>query len=75
MSGNIPFGVTEDQMQQFFNEQMITTGLNQAEGNPIIAVQINLDKNFAFLEVGCQHDITAANWLFKVLELVTFFMS
>jgi hypothetical protein len=25
--------------------------LAQAEGNPVIAVQINLDKNFAFLEV------------------------
>lgn len=50
--GNIPFGATEQQMMDFFNEQMALTGLNQAEGNPIIAVQINLDKNFAFLEVG-----------------------
>lgn len=35
----------------FFNHQMRITGLAQAEGNPVIAVQINLDKNFAFLEV------------------------
>lgn len=49
--GNIPFGATEQQMQDFFNEQMKVTGLAQTEGNPIIAVQINLDKNFAFLEV------------------------
>jgi len=50
--GNIPFGVTEEQMMSFFNEQMTVTGLTQAEGQAIIAVQINLDKNFAFLEVG-----------------------
>lgn len=35
----------------FFNHQMKMTGLAQAEGSPVIAVQINLDKNFAFLEV------------------------
>jgi hypothetical protein len=38
-------------MMDFFNHQMKITGLAQAEGNPVIAVQINLDKNFAFLEV------------------------
>ena len=38
-------------MMDFFNHQMKMTGLAQAEGNPVIAVQINLDKNFAFLEV------------------------
>jgi len=36
---------------EFFNQQMQLTGLSQTEGNPVIAVQINLDKNFAFLEV------------------------
>ncbi len=35
----------------FFNQQMGLTGLTQSEGLPVIAVQINLDKNFAFLEV------------------------
>ena len=35
----------------FFNHQMRMTGLAQADGNPVIAVHINLDKNFAFLEV------------------------
>ena len=47
--GNIPFGVTEDGMMEFFNNQMKITGLAQAPGDPILAVQINLDKNFAFL--------------------------
>jgi splicing factor U2AF subunit len=38
-------------MMEFFNQQMQLTGLSQTEGSPVIAVQINLDKNFAFLEV------------------------
>jgi splicing factor U2AF 65 kDa subunit len=38
-------------MMDFFNQQMGLTGLTQSEGLPVIAVQINLDKNFAFLEV------------------------
>ena len=39
-------------MMDFFNTQMKMAGLAQAEGNPVIACQVNLDKNFAFLEVG-----------------------
>lgn len=57
MLGNIPFGASEQQMMDFFNEQMTVTGLTQAEGNPIIAVQINLDKNFAFLEVSRMYSL------------------
>jgi splicing factor U2AF subunit len=38
-------------MMEFFNQQMQLTGLAQGDGQPVIAVQINLDKNFAFLEV------------------------
>lgn len=39
-------------MMDFFNTQMRLGGLIQAPGNPVLAVQINQDKNFAFLEVG-----------------------
>jgi splicing factor U2AF subunit len=54
--GNIPFGVSdvraaEEEMMDFFNQQMHLSGLSQAPGHPILACQINLDKNFAFLEV------------------------
>lgn len=38
-------------MMDFFNQQMHLSGLSQAPGQPILACQINLDKNFAFLEV------------------------
>ncbi|OAF66982.1 U2 snRNP auxiliary factor large subunit [Intoshia linei] len=48
--GNIPFGVSESAMMDFFNNQMETAKLAQADGCPIIACQVNLDKNFAFLE-------------------------
>jgi len=48
--GNIPFGFTEQEMIDFFNQQMHLHGLAQAEGNPILACQVNRDKNFAFLE-------------------------
>lgn len=49
--GNIPFGCSEEEMMDFFNARMHVMGLSQAAGNPVLACQINLDKNFAFLEV------------------------
>lgn len=58
--GNIPFGVSETVMMDFFNQQMHLTGLAQSEGQPVIAVQINLDKNFAFLEFRSIDETTAA---------------
>ena len=38
-------------MVQFFNEKMKSSNLCCAPGNPVLAVQINVDKNFAFIEV------------------------
>lgn len=58
--GNIPFGVTEESMMDFFNHQMKITGLAQADGSPVIAVHINLDKNFAFLELRSVDETTQA---------------
>lgn len=58
--GNIPFGVTEEMMMDFFNTQMKLAGLAQAEGNPVIACQVNLDKNFAFLEFRSVDETTQA---------------
>lgn len=48
---NMKMVLFQEAMMDFFNHQMKMTGLAQAEGSPVIAVQINLDKNFAFLEV------------------------
>lgn len=49
--GNIPFGCSEEEMIDYFNQQMHICGFAQGPGNPVLACQINLDKNFAFLEV------------------------
>lgn len=58
--GNIPFGVTEEMMMNHFNQQMKMAGLAQSEGDPIIACQVNLDKNFAFLEFRSVDECTQA---------------
>ena len=58
--GNIPFGVSEEEMLDFFNQQMHLSGLAQADGNPVIACQLNLDKNFAFLEFRSIDETTQA---------------
>ena len=58
--GNIPFGVSEEEMMDFFNQQMHLSGLAQADGNPILASQVNLDKNFAFLEFRSIDETTQA---------------
>jgi len=58
--GNIPFGVSEEEMMDFFNQQMHLSGLAQADGNPILACQVNLDKNFAFLEFRSTDEATQA---------------
>jgi len=57
--GNIPFGCNEDAMLDFFNQQMHLCGLAQAAGNPILACQINLEKNFAFIEFRSIDETTA----------------
>jgi splicing factor U2AF subunit len=58
--GNIPFGISEEEMMEFFNQQMHLSGLAQAAGNPILACQVNLDKNFAFLEFRSIDETTQA---------------
>lgn len=45
---------------EFFNQQMHLSGLAQAVGNPVLACQINLDKNFAFLEFRSIDETTQA---------------
>lgn len=58
--GNIPFGITEEMMQSHFNEQMKMAGVTQSDGDPVIACQVNIDKNFAFLEFRSVEECTQA---------------
>ncbi|EPQ11844.1 Splicing factor U2AF 65 kDa subunit [Myotis brandtii] len=43
-----------------FNAQMHLRGLTQAPGHPVLAVQINQDKNFTFLEFRSVDETTQA---------------
>jgi len=43
----------QDAMMDFFNNQMNMAGMAGSDGQAIISSQVNLDKNFAFLEVCC----------------------
>ncbi len=64
------FKLLQNAMMEFFNQQMQLTGLSQTEGSPVIAVQINLDKNFAFLEVSFRRIISLEIYL--SIKLVSF---
>jgi splicing factor U2AF subunit len=46
-------------MLDFFNQQMHLCGLAQGPGNPVLCCQINVDKNFAFIEFRSMEECTA----------------
>ncbi|KAG0174019.1 hypothetical protein DFQ30_006347 [Apophysomyces sp. BC1015] len=56
--GQIPFGIDEKEMTDFFNETM--EKMNLASGPSVLAVQINHDKNYAFVEFHDPDQATAA---------------
>jgi len=58
--GNIPFGCTDDDMIEFFQTNMAACNFVTQPGNPVLACQINLDKNFAFLEFRTVEETTSA---------------
>ncbi|CAO0796197.1 unnamed protein product [Mucor circinelloides] len=56
--GQIPFGIDEKPMADFFNETM--EKLHLADTTPVLAVQINHDKNYAFVEFQTPEQATSA---------------
>ncbi|CAG8578720.1 17337_t:CDS:10 [Acaulospora morrowiae] len=58
--GNIPYGIDETGLSEFFNSTMVQLNITTAPGNPVIAVQINHDKNYAFVEFRAPEEATAA---------------
>ncbi|XP_001360392.3 splicing factor U2AF 50 kDa subunit [Drosophila pseudoobscura] len=63
--GNIPFGVTEDDIMAFFNQQFLLLGDNCGgqlclDGKAVLSCQANLDKNFAFIEFRSMQEATQA---------------
>lgn len=65
--GNIPFGCTDDELIEFFRTNMESCNFVKEPGNPVLACQINLDKNFAFIEFRTIEETTAAMALDGVL--------
>eukprot|EP01097_Dermamoeba_algensis_P002027 TRINITY_DN1808_c0_g1_i2.p1 TRINITY_DN1808_c0_g1~~TRINITY_DN1808_c0_g1_i2.p1 ORF type:complete len:393 (-),score=81.57 TRINITY_DN1808_c0_g1_i2:67-1245(-) len=62
--GNIPAGVSEQQLAAFFNEAMQNASVNKGPPpplaqSPVLAVQMNFEKNFAFIEFRSADDATA----------------
>ncbi|EDW56906.1 GM15574 [Drosophila sechellia] len=63
--GNIPFGVTEEEMMQFFNHRIMAQGYeakssHYMDGKAVLTCQTHLEKNFAFLEFRSIDEATQA---------------
>ncbi|KAJ2003339.1 hypothetical protein H4R26_003132, partial [Coemansia thaxteri] len=48
--GNMPYGVDEDSIASFFNDLMVRVNIAPANELPVQNIQINADKNYAFVE-------------------------
>lgn len=59
--GSITPDVNETNLADFFNQKMIEMNIGTgAPGNPVLAVQCNYEKNYAFVEFRSAEDATAA---------------
>lgn len=65
--GNIPFGCSDDDMIEFFQTNMNACNFLTQPGNPVLACQINSDKNFAFLEFRSVEETSSAMALDGIL--------
>lgn len=57
--GSITAMADEDNIALFFNSQMRERGLATGPGQPVLAVQVNREKNYAFVEFRSAEDATA----------------
>ncbi|RKP09828.1 hypothetical protein THASP1DRAFT_34303 [Thamnocephalis sphaerospora] len=58
--GNMPSGVTDIDVMNFFNEQLRNLNVApDASGSPVVSAQVNSDKNFAFVEFRTPEETTA----------------
>ncbi|KAI8324359.1 hypothetical protein GQ54DRAFT_296208 [Martensiomyces pterosporus] len=48
--GNIPYGINEDSIASFFNNLMVQLNIAPQDELPVLNIQINYDKNYAFVE-------------------------
>jgi len=58
--GNLPKSVTDVQLVEFFNQLFYNSRVSKDNNpQPVIAVQMNTERQFAFLEFSCPEDATA----------------
>eukprot|EP00299_Pterocystis_sp_00344_P016865 c8464_g1_i1.p1 GENE.c8464_g1_i1~~c8464_g1_i1.p1 ORF type:complete len:471 (-),score=108.89 c8464_g1_i1:383-1762(-) len=57
--GNVPPGVSELALMDFFNKTMMDANATVMEGRPILNVEVNLEKNFAFMEFRTPEEASA----------------
>jgi len=58
--GNIPPTITDVKLAEFFNENMFKSRASKDNNpTPVVAVQLNQEKGFAFIEFACPEDATA----------------
>lgn len=65
--GNIPFGCTDAELIEFFRSNMEILNFIKEPGSPVLACQINLDKNYAFLEFRTVEETSSAMALDGIL--------
>ncbi|KAJ1306945.1 hypothetical protein OPQ81_007926 [Rhizoctonia solani] len=59
--GNITYEANESNLQEFFNRKMVEMKIGTGgAGDPVIGVQINHEKSYAFVEFRSAEDATAA---------------
>ncbi|KAK2964758.1 putative Splicing factor U2AF 50 kDa subunit [Blattamonas nauphoetae] len=61
--GNIPIGTTKDSLTLFINNQFVLHGVGSTASSaakPVVDVQVNADKNYAFVEFRTAQDATNA---------------
>ncbi|KAG8726110.1 hypothetical protein FRC12_023695, partial [Ceratobasidium sp. 428] len=59
--GSITYEANENNLQEFFNRKMLEMKIGTgAAGDPVIGVQINHEKSYAFVEFRSSEDATAA---------------
>ncbi|CAE6507555.1 Splicing factor U2AF 65 kDa subunit [Rhizoctonia solani] len=59
--GNITYEANENNLQEFFNRKMLEMKIGTGgAGDPVIGVQINHEKSYAFVEFRSAEDATAA---------------
>ncbi|KAJ1799697.1 hypothetical protein LPJ59_001650 [Coemansia sp. RSA 2399] len=49
--GNIPIGIDEDSIASFFNDMMVRYNIATKDELPVQNIQINVEKNYAFVEL------------------------